>query len=146
MTDPQMRGDFEAAVAQTERALLSFVQGDPEPMKSMFSMSDDVVLANPLGPPNRGRRAVEEGTERAAAFVREGTCVFEEISRYATDDLGYLFHIERAQFKVGDDDDLKRTSLRVTMIYRREQEGWKIVHRQADPIMSPRPIESIFES
>lgn len=114
-------------------------------MKALFSTEDDVILANPLGPPNRGRHAVEEGTDRAAALVRDGTCEIDELARYANDDLGYVFHIERAQFKVGGSDELYRTALRVTMIYRREKDGWKIVHRQADPIMTPRPIESIFE-
>ncbi len=137
--------DFDAAVEKTEEALIAFVQGDSEPMKAMFSTRDDVVLANPLGPPYRGRVAVEEGTDRAVAFFRDGTCEFEDLARYATTDLGYLFHIERAELKVGDDEELKRVTLRVTMVYRREDEGWKIVHRQADPIMSPRPVESIFE-
>jgi hypothetical protein len=35
-------------------------------------------------------------------------------------------------------------TLRVTMIYRREDDGWKIVLRQADPIMTPQPIDSII--
>jgi ketosteroid isomerase-like protein len=46
--------------------------------------------------------------------------------------------------KVGDSDDLRRITLRVTMIYRREDNGWKIVLRQADPIMTPQPIDSII--
>jgi ketosteroid isomerase-like protein len=137
--------DFDAAVEKTEEALIAFVQGDSGPIKEMFSTRDDVILANPLGPPYRGRQAVEEGTDRAVAFFRDGTCEFEDVARYATGDLGYLFHIERAQLRVGDDHDLRRVTLRVTMVYRREDDGWKIVHRQADPIMNPRPVESIFE-
>jgi ketosteroid isomerase-like protein len=42
-------------------------------------------------------------------------------------------------------DEVRRITLRVTMIYRREDDGWRIVHRQADPIMTPRPIDSILE-
>ena len=114
-------------------------------MKSLMSRSDDVVLANPLGPPVRGSSAVEKATDRAVAFLKDGTIEFEEMSRYATSDLGYVFHIERVKAKVGDNDEPRRFALRVTMIYRREDDGWKIVHRQADPIMTPRPIDSIFE-
>ena len=137
--------DFAAVVEQTEQALVAFVQGDSSGMKSLFSRSDDVVLANPLGPPARGRSAVEEATDRAVASFRGGTCEFEVVARYATSDLGFVFHIERVEAKVGESDEPRRITLRVTMIYRREDDGWKIVHRQADPIMTPRPIESIFE-
>ncbi len=94
----------------------------------------------------RGWRAVEEATDRAVAFLRDGTIEFEEMARHATSDMGCVFHIERVAAKVGESDEPRRISLRVTMIYRREDDGWGIVHRQADPIMSPRPIESIIEA
>ena len=137
--------DFDAVVAQTRRALVAFTQGDSSGMKSLFSRSDDAVLANPLGPPARGWGAVEEAADRAVAFLRDGTCEFEEMARQVTSDLGYVFQIERTVAKVGDSDELRRITLRVTMIYRREDDGWRIVHRQADPIMTPRPVDSIIE-
>jgi ketosteroid isomerase-like protein len=137
--------DFDAVVAQTEQALVAFVQGDSSGMKSLMSRSDDVVLANPLGPPVRGPSAVDEATDRAVAFIRGGTIQFEDMARYVTSDLGYVFHIERVEAKVGESDEPRRFALRVTMVYRREDDGWKIVHRHADPIMTPRPIDSIFE-
>jgi ketosteroid isomerase-like protein len=137
--------DFDAVVAQTEQALVAFVQGDSSGMKSLMSRSDDVVLANPLGPPVRGPSAVDEATDRAVAFIRGGTIQFEDMARYVTSDLGYVFHIERVEAKVGESDEPRRFALRVTMVYRHEDDGWKIVHRHADPIMTPRPIDSIFE-
>ena len=93
----------------------------------------------------RGPSAVDEAGNRAAVFLRDGTIEFEEMARHATSDLGYVFHIERVLAKVGESEEPRRFALRVTMIYRREDVGWRIVHRQADPIMTPRPIESIFE-
>ena len=141
----QVAVGFDDVVAKTKEALISFVQGDSAGMKALFSTRDDVVLANPLGPPWRGRSAVEQGLDRAVAFFKGGTCEFEDVLRQATGDLGYVFHIERAQANLGDGDELSRITLRVTMTYRREDDGWKIVHRQADPIMTPRPIESILE-
>jgi ketosteroid isomerase-like protein len=143
--DAPYAADFDAVIRETEQALNAFVQGDSSGMKSLFSRSDDVVLANPLGPPVRGRSAVEEASDRAATLLSGGTIEFEEMARNATSDMGYVFHIERVKAKVGESDELRPITLRVTMIYRREDDGWKIVHRQADPIMSPRPIDSIIE-
>lgn len=47
---------------------------------------------------------------------RDGTSEFEELARGATSDMGYVFHIERVVAEVGDSDDLRRITLRVTMI------------------------------
>lgn len=137
--------DFDAVVEETEQALAAFVRGDSSPMKALLSRSEDVVLANPLGPPVRGRSAVDEATDRAVAVLRDGTIEFEEMARFVSSDLGYVFHIERVKAKLGESDEIRPIALRVTMIYRREDDGWKIIHRQADPIMRPRPIDSIID-
>jgi ketosteroid isomerase-like protein len=84
--------------------------------------------------------------ERAVAQMREGEPVaFERISEYATADLAYIVEIERGRLKVGGRDALVPAALRVTTIFRREADGWRIVHRHADPITTPRPIESAVQ-
>ena len=84
--------------------------------------------------------------ERAASQLREGEPTrFERISDYATADLAYILEIERGRMKVGVADEMAPVSLRVTTIFRREDGEWRIVHRHADPITSPRPPESITE-
>jgi ketosteroid isomerase-like protein len=138
--------DLAQVMEQDHRALDAFVKGDPEPKKRMFSRRDDVTLANPLGPPARGWNQVEKTLEHAASQLREGEAIgFERISEYATDDLAYIVEIERYRGKVGGVDEIAPNSLRVTTIFRREDGEWKVVHRHADPITSPRPIESTLE-
>ena len=138
--------DLEQVVGQDHRALNALVNGDPEPKKKMFSRRDDVTLANPFGPPVRGWNQVAEALERAASQLRDGQpIVFERISDYATADLAYIVEIERNRMKVGGADQIAPVSLRVTTIFRREEDGWKIVHRHADPITAPRPPESLLE-
>jgi ketosteroid isomerase-like protein len=139
--------DLEQVMEQDHRALDAFMKGDPEAKKRLYSKGDDATLANPLGPPARGWNQVAEALERAASQVRDGEVVaFERISQYATPDLAYIVEIERTRAKVGGDDDMARFSLRATTIFRHEDDGWKVVHRHADPITTPRPIESALES
>jgi ketosteroid isomerase-like protein len=138
--------DLTRVMDDDHRALDAFVKGDPEPKKRLFSRADDVTLANPLGPPARGWNQVEKTLERAASQLREGEVIgFERISGFATVDLAYIVEIERYRGKVGSVDEIAPNSLRVTTIFRREDGEWKIVHRHADPITSPRPIESTLQ-
>ena len=61
--------------------------------------------------------------ERAASQLREGEPTrFERISDYATADLAYILEIERVRMKLGGADEMAPVSLRVTTIFRREDE------------------------
>jgi ketosteroid isomerase-like protein len=40
--------------------------------------------------------------------------------------------------------DETTSSVRVTSIFRKEDGVWRLVHRHADPITSPRPAESVI--
>ena len=137
---------LDAVVEESHRALDAFVKGDANPLKPLMSHRDDVTLANPFGPPRRGWAEVEETLEQAAANYRDGGVVgFEEVSKYITPDLAYIVEIEHYQAKVGGSDEVTPVSLRCTTIVRREDDGWRIVHRHADPITAARPAESVVQ-
>ena len=137
--------DFDSAIAAYRDALQAFVSGDPKGVLSRFSEEDDVTLANPLGPPRRGPSDVRRAAEEAAANFQSGSVRFEEVSRYATPDLGYVVQFERVDARLVGSEGMRQMSLRVTMVFRREDEVWKVAHRHADPITSPRPISSTFD-
>lgn len=139
--------DFDEVREQYHRALETYVLGDSEPVQRLWSTRDDVTLANPLGPPVRGWEAVREAGDRAASQIRDGEAFsVESISTYATTDLAYEVNIERSRVKVGGADTAVPVALRTTTIFRREDDGWRIVHRHADPITSPRPAESMVQA
>lgn len=138
--------EFAQMIERYHQALDEFVKGDSGPVQKLFSRRDDVTLANPLGPPVRGWKAVKEATERAASQVRDGEpCRFEGISEFVTEELAYNLELERTRLKVSGDDQLAPLSLRVTTIFRREDGEWRIVHRHADPITTPQSAESMLE-
>jgi ketosteroid isomerase-like protein len=147
MEEPMPESDLDLLVGQYHQALDAFVRGDPEPQKKLFSRQEDVTLANPLGPPAKGWAEVEKTMERAASLLREGEpCRFERISGYTGTDLAYMVEIERTRAQAGVSGDVSSISLRVTTIFRLEDGGWKVLHRHADPITSPRPIESVIQA
>jgi ketosteroid isomerase-like protein len=115
-------------------------------MEEMFSRREDVTLANPVSPPVRGWNHIAETLDGVASQLRDGESIgFDRVSEYASADLGYIVEIERTQTRIGDADELASFSLRVTTIYRREEDGWKIAHRHADSITEPRPLASLLE-
>jgi hypothetical protein len=126
--------DLAKIIEQDHQALDAFVKGDPEPLKDLYSRRDDVIIANPFGPP-RPWNGLPPITGEATGF--------ERISEYTTADLGYIIEVERFRSKVGGGDKLVAIALRVTTIFRREEGAWRIVLRHADPITSARPPASI---
>lgn len=142
-----MPSDLDEFKRQYRRSLEAFIQGDPEPQKALWSRGDDVTLANPLGPPAKGIDRVFEAMDGAAAMVRDGTdLTFDVVSSYETADLAFEFGLQGGAMRLGNSPDMVRASLRVTTIFRREDDEWKLLHRHADPITDPRPIESLAGS
>ncbi|UNK44573.1 YybH family protein [Arthrobacter sulfonylureivorans] len=137
---------LDPIVERYHHALDAFVRGDPALQEELFSSQDDVTLANPLGPPARGRDQIEQTMERAASLLREGEPNrFERVTAYAGTDLAYMVEIERTRAKVGGSGDMLPVSLRVTTVFRKEDGQWKVAHRHADPITSPRTIDTIVD-
>jgi ketosteroid isomerase-like protein len=142
-----LQSDFDGAIEPFRQASEAILKGDSKPSVALFSRSDDVTLANPLGPPRRRPAEVEKAGAEAAAQLSEGSMLsFEEVSRYSTSDLGYIVQIERAQARLTGSEDMSPIALRATMIFRREGDTWRIAHRHADPIMTPRPISTVVET
>ena len=139
--------EVDRLIERFQQALGEFVKGNPEPDKELFSRKDDVTLANPLGPPVRGGDEVSKTIEHAASTIRDGqTPRFETISKLVTPELAYVVWIERPKAKVGGSEEITPFALRVTMIFRPEEDGeWKIVHRHADPITTAQPAESVIQ-
>ena len=138
--------DLDGVLEQFKQAGQEFVKGNPKPVQELFSHRDDVSLANPFGPPARGREQVAEAQRRGASVFRDGEIYdFETVAKYVTDELACILLIERTNAKVGGSEDVTPCDLRVTITLRPEEGTWKVVHRHADPITSARPAESVIQ-
>jgi ketosteroid isomerase-like protein len=138
--------DLDAIIEESHRALDAFARGDPEPLQALFSQSEDVTLANPFGPAQRGWPSVRDTMARAAENYRGGRVVgFDQLAKFVTPEIAYIHELERFEARMGGSDELTPVSLRCTTVFRREEDGWRIVHRHADPISGTRTAESVIE-
>ena len=138
--------EIDELLAQARAALGAIVNGDPGGYKAMYSGSEDITLGNPFGGFGRGRVAVYEQLDRAASYYRDGEVVsIESIARHVGEDLAYTVEIERVRAKVGGRDEASDVAIRVTCVYRREADGWKLLHRHADPRVHRQTAESVIQ-
>jgi ketosteroid isomerase-like protein len=68
------------------------------------------------------------------------------VSRCTTADLGYIVQLERYEAQLAGSEEMTPIPLRVTMIFRREDDRWRVAHRHADPITTARPISTVVET
>jgi ketosteroid isomerase-like protein len=138
---------FEGALAASHTATDRIMRGDPDGYKDLYSRRDDITLGNPFGGFGRGWDAVVEQLDRAASYFSEGRATdFESISNVVTPELAYTVEIERVETKLAEGEDQADFAVRVTSVYRREEDGWKLVHRHADPRVARQTAESVLES
>ena len=127
--------NIQSIIDEYHSAVDIFSRGNPQPVKKLYSQSDDSVLANPFGSTVKGWNKVSEVLDFASSRFRDGEVEnFDTIVLYETNDLVTIFEIERWKSKVGGKQEISSFNLRVTTTFRKEQNTWKLVHRHADPI------------
>jgi len=137
--------DLDRAIEQSHAALAAILEGDPSVYQALYSEGEDVTLGNPFGPYARGRKNVEATLAGAASHYRDGEVTgVELIATYASNDLACIVEVERGRTKIDGGEELVSVAVRVTSVFRLEHGTWKLVHRHADPITTPRSGESVI--
>ena len=137
--------DFDELIQAARKALDAIAKGDPSPYKALYSQDENITLGNPFGGFGKGKTAVYEQLERAASYYRDGrTTSFETVSQEVGPEIAYTVEIERFEAKVGGQDELSELALRTTCVYRLEADGWRLLHRHADPRVERQPAESVI--
>jgi ketosteroid isomerase-like protein len=124
---------FEAMLNAVDAAQLELQNGRPEAYKALWSHSDDVTLSGGFGGTvEKGWGQVGRRLDWVAAQFSKATHENERIVAHASGELGYLVQLEHIRFHAPGQREESSRDYRVTMIFRREAESWRIVHRQAD--------------
>ncbi len=132
--------ELDRVIEKYRLALGDFVKGNPEPMKLLFSIQEDITLANPFGGMRHGRQQVVEGLESSASFFEDGEAPgFQTISKHVTNNLASIIVVENYRTKVVGRQYYAPISLRVTSLLRLEDGLWKVIHRHADPLVTAQP-------
>jgi ketosteroid isomerase-like protein len=139
MQNDSADSEWTAFIAKLEAAEAEFVHGRPAAFQALWSRADDVTLCGGFGGVERGWKNVTDRLSWVSKKYSAGTRIREEISRMVAGDFAYLLQKEVIHSRLGSQVEVSTLELRATMVFRREADGWRIVHRHADSQMATRP-------
>ena len=126
--------ELRQTVAHIQVVSQHYLNGEAAPFLACWSHADDVTIFGAWGAYERGWAQVGPRLEWGAKRYRGGHSDFELLALSVSGDLGYTTWIERGEARVERVDAARPMGLRVTQLYRREADGWKIIHRHGDAI------------
>jgi ketosteroid isomerase-like protein len=122
--------EVRRASAQFYSALNRMADGDAGEMSRAWSHSDTVTTMHPIGGEQIGWTAVKESFDQVGGLASGGRVEIADQIIHAGEDMAYELGTERGQIKLAG--ETVQIEQRVTNIYRREADGWKMVHHHAD--------------
>lgn len=127
--------DVANLIHRCSDAAVAIIRGDMRRYLGLITHADDYTLMAPYGgAPRHGFDSSEEALQQMASFFTAGEAQVELVASYASGELVVLVLIERQHGEVGGLPD-QDWSLRVTLVFRREGDDWRLVHRHADPLV-----------
>jgi ketosteroid isomerase-like protein len=133
--------EWKTFMKKLEAAEVEFACGRPGDLKALWLQDDDVTLYGALGGPIQvGHANISKRLDWSSAqyshAIRSRSVIKEEVQP----DLAYLVQNETIHARLGDGTgEPFREDLRVTMLFRRVNGEWRIIHRHADTHVTPTP-------
>ncbi|MEO8605691.1 MAG: nuclear transport factor 2 family protein [bacterium] len=131
--------DFAAAVDAANRANEALLAGSSAALRACFSHGEDISLYGGFGGHEVGWAQIGPRLDWVAQSFAGGHCTYEPISRVVGGDVGLAVQFERGEAQLRGHGAAQRLNLRVSMVFRREADAWKMVHRHADPLIDKTP-------
>jgi hypothetical protein len=125
--------DFAEFLDRVDNAQLEFQNGRPEAYKTLWSHQSDVTLGGGFGGSfERGWDKVAKRLDWASSQFKNGSNEIRRLASSESADLGYLIQTEHLHFTSPSSNAPVERFYRVTMLFRREDGQWRIIHRHAD--------------
>ena len=120
-------------IARSEAANAALMRGDAERWQALSPLTDDFVLMSPFGGmPSKGRYT-QERLQAIGRFFRNGRFEQEVVQTFTSEDMVVLALIGGLP--------AQPWALRVTLVYRRDGDHWRLAHRHADPLAEGITLE-----
>lgn len=133
--------DVAALVSRAATAHERLMRGDIAGYRRAIEVTPDFLLMDPFGGRPSGAPKSDAHWNRIGRFFRDGDAAsFELVGAYRSADLIVLVANERAHVAVGS-LAAQDWSLRVTLVFRREDGAWRLAHRHADPLVRGVSLE-----
>lgn len=113
------------------RSLNVMLGGDPSAVLAVWSDAEDVTYGGPFGGLATGRASVAEVFTAQAAMQLGGRLEVSDVHVVEADGMGYTFCTEHGSDHVVDGTPTSLTH-RATNVFRREADGWRLVHHHTD--------------
>ena len=127
--------DFEEFLRRREDAAGAYVRGDAAPLGQLVARSSAATFFSPRGDYVSGADEVWSRYEQdATAFESGSDNRFEILDMGASGDIAYWVGFQRAHARLRGQADQVPFNLRITEVFRREGDAWKLVHRHADAL------------
>ncbi len=131
----QAFNSFAVFLEQRVEASDAFVNGDFRPLEGVSTHISPATIFGPRGDCVEGAENVNAVNAEGAQLFKPGSeNAFETLHMAADDTLAYWVGVQRSVVQLQGQDAGIPMNLRVTEIFRREEGGWKLIHRHADTL------------
>jgi ketosteroid isomerase-like protein len=147
MPAPGLDDELGRTLEQVQIATERMMAGDSGPWKALFSPGDDVLLMGAFGGVFRDHAAIAKRMDGTAQVYSGGDRVsVERLAMWVDANLACTVELVRHEGVQLAGNAPTTTAYRVTHVFRREGDGWKVVLRHADPLAEFRGPEAVLPS